>query len=50
MDKKNPVYKDINNYLKATNFNGTATVFENGKVKLDKGYGFKTLKMVKKFS
>ncbi|MBO0376535.1 serine hydrolase domain-containing protein [Staphylococcus warneri] len=41
MDKKNPVYKDIDNYLKATNFNGTATVFENGKVKLDKGYGFK---------
>ncbi|MCG7338826.1 beta-lactamase family protein [Staphylococcus sp. ACRSN] len=37
----NPEIKEIDNYLKETNYNGTATILDNGKLKLNKGYGYK---------
>ena len=32
--------KNIDEYLKAIHFNGAVTVLENGKLKLNKGYGY----------
>ncbi|MFU0763061.1 methicillin resistance protein FmtA [Staphylococcus pasteuri] len=48
VNKKKPIYKEIDNYLKDTNFNGTAAIFENGKIKLNKGYGFQNFESGKK--
>ncbi|WP_436861385.1 serine hydrolase domain-containing protein [Staphylococcus caeli] len=39
VDQKDPEIEAINNYLKQVEFNGTAAVFVNGKLKLNKGYG-----------
>ncbi|MDN8837017.1 serine hydrolase domain-containing protein, partial [Staphylococcus aureus] len=35
---------EVNRYLEQINFNGTAAVFENGQLKLNKGYGMKNFK------
>ncbi|SCS51126.1 serine hydrolase domain-containing protein [Staphylococcus caeli] len=39
VDQSDPKMEEINNYLKQVEFNGTAAVYVNGKLKLNKGYG-----------
>ena len=34
-----PQIKDIDHYLSENEYNGTATIYENGQLKLNKGYG-----------
>lgn len=48
LDKKEPMYEQINKYLKSTNFNGTVAVFDNGKIKMNKGYGYQDIEKGKK--
>lgn len=40
VDQQNPVYNTIDQYLESVQFNGTIAVFENGRLKMDKGYGY----------
>ena len=47
-DKKDPTSKSINKYLEKTQFNGTVAVFDNGKVKMNKGYGYQDIEKGKK--
>ncbi|APT16736.1 MULTISPECIES: serine hydrolase [Staphylococcus] len=47
-DKKDPISKSINKYLEKTQFNGTVAVFDNGKVKMNKGYGYQDIEKGKK--
>ena len=42
------MYEQINKYLKSTNFNGTVAVFDNGKIKMNKGYGYQDIEKGKK--
>ena len=37
VDKKEPMYGQIDKYLKETHFNGTVAIFDNGKLKMNKG-------------
>lgn len=39
VDQNEPKIEEINTYLQQVEFNGTAAVFVNGKLKLNKGYG-----------
>ncbi|EHJ08473.1 serine hydrolase domain-containing protein [Staphylococcus simiae] len=39
-NKKDVKYKEIDEYLKNSLFNGTVAVYENGKLKMNKGYGY----------
>ena len=48
VDKKEPMYGQIDKYLKETHFNGTVAVFDNGKLKMNKGYGYKDIEKGKK--
>ncbi len=48
--KKDPMSKEINKYLNKTKFSGTVAVFENGKVKMNKGYGYQDIEKRKKNS
>ena len=43
VDNQNPQMMQINQYLEQVKFNGTATVFENGQLKLNKGYGLQNI-------
>ncbi len=43
LDQKNLNYNQIDQYLKNVQFNGSIAVFENGKLKMNKGYGFQDL-------
>lgn len=47
-DKKDPISKSINKYLEKTQFNGTVAVFDNGEVKMNKGYGYQDIEKGKK--
>ena len=40
IEVEEPHIKNIDEYLKAIHFNGAVTVLENGKLKLNKGYGY----------
>lgn len=44
VDANNHDIEEINRYLEQVKFNGTAAVFENGQLKLNKGYGMKNFK------
>ena len=44
IDEKNSDIVEINRYLEQIKFNGTAAVFENGQLKLNKGYGIRNFK------
>lgn len=48
VDKKESMYGQIDKYLKETHFNGTVAVFDNGKLKMNKGYGYKDIEKGKK--
>lgn len=48
VDKKEPMYGQIDKYLKETHFNGTVAIFDNGKLKMNKGYGYKDIEKGKK--
>ncbi|WP_367120878.1 serine hydrolase domain-containing protein [Staphylococcus capitis] len=48
VDKKEPMYGPIDKYLKETHFNGTVAIFDNGKLKMNKGYGYKDIEKGKK--
>ncbi|MDW8544297.1 serine hydrolase domain-containing protein [Staphylococcus sp. KG4-1] len=48
VDENNPDIVEVNRYLEQIKFNGTAAVFENGQLKLNKGYGMKNFKEDKK--
>lgn len=37
------MYGQIDKYLKETHFNGTVAIFDNGKLKMNKGYGYKDI-------
>ncbi|HEC2168874.1 TPA: beta-lactamase family protein [Staphylococcus delphini] len=50
VDQQNPVYKTIDQYLESVQFNGTIAVFEDGKLKMDKGYGYQDFESQKKNS
>lgn len=41
VDHKHPQINKIDEYLEQTHFNGTIALFEKGKLKLNKGYGYK---------
>lgn len=43
VDNQNPQMMQINQYLEQVKFNGTAAVFENGQLKLNKGYGLQNI-------
>lgn len=49
-NKKDPVYKKIDEYLKKENFNGAISIYHKGKLKMDKGYGFQDFAIAKKAS
>ena len=42
------MYGQIDKYLKETHFNGTVAIFDNGKLKMNKGYGYKDIEKVRK--
>lgn len=42
------MYGQIDKYLKETHFNGTVAIFDNGKLKMNKGYGYKDIEKGKK--
>ncbi|MEJ7541810.1 serine hydrolase domain-containing protein [Staphylococcus intermedius] len=50
VDQQNPVYQSIDQYLESVQFNGTIAVFEDGKLKMDKGYGYQDFENKKKNS
>lgn len=39
-NSKDPKYKKIDQYLQNSLFNGSVAVYENGKLKMSKGYGY----------
>lgn len=49
-DKKEPIYGEVNKYLIDSHFNGTVAILDNGKLKMDKGYGFEDIEKGKKNS
>lgn len=50
VDQQNPVFNTIDRYLESVQFNGTIAVFENGHLKMDKGYGYQDFEKQKKNS
>lgn len=43
VDQKNVAYTSIDQYLKKTDFNGAIAIFDNGQLKMNKGYGFQDI-------
>lgn len=39
-NSKDPKYKKIDKYLQSSLFNGSVAIYENGKLKMSKGYGY----------
>ena len=39
-NSKDPKYKKIDRYLQNSLFNGSVAIYENGKLKMSKGYGY----------
>ncbi|POA00440.1 serine hydrolase domain-containing protein [Staphylococcus carnosus] len=50
VNKKEPVYKNIDKYLKKEKFNGTIVIYHQGKIMLNKGYGFQDFDIAQKAS
>ncbi|MCO4329197.1 beta-lactamase family protein [Staphylococcus hyicus] len=48
VDQKNVAYTSIDQYLKKTDFNGAIAIFDNGQLKMNKGYGFQDIEAGKK--
>ena len=45
-----PQIKDIDHYLSENEYNGTATIYENGQLKLNKGYGLQNFTKIGRIS
>lgn len=43
VDQKNVAYTTVDQYLKKTDFNGAIAIFDNGQLKMNKGYGFQDI-------
>ena len=43
IDEHTPVYPQIDRYLERENFNGSIAIYDNGHLKMNKGYGFQDI-------
>lgn len=48
VDQNNSTYATIDQYLNKTDFNGGIAIFDNGELKMNKGYGFQDIEAGKK--